>query len=402
MKTKITPIIISIGFIFLLGCSGGVTVPNIEERPRIIGKVKHESGDPASNAIVQFIPYNYNPVTDSSLCGCLSDTTDDNGNFSLSIREMNSYNLFASHSVGGTKKFRAGIVVTESEDTIRVQDITLQKTGRIIVNISRASIPEEREAIYLPGTNIYKQIDSTMCSACNSVVIWLDSMPTGILPPVAYFSTEDTSGIKTMRDSLVVDGVNDLIVNFRKKYSVSTTGSDGNNGVSAPFATLARACSVIQGGDTIMISAGTYKENNIHLKITGEELPVLIKADSGAIMKATGVSDTGLIMSGYSYITVDGLMFEDYSIGLAADSGHNLVFNRCGFKENRSTALSFTGADTVTVTNCYFIVTTPPNGAPDNDNENFGVSFSGGTNINVENSVFTGVYSDAIRFTDAC
>jgi hypothetical protein len=41
-------------------------------------------------------------------------------------------------------------------------------------------------------------------------------------------------------------------------YTISLTGNDKNNGVSAPFRTLAKAVSVLKDGDSIVLRAGTY------------------------------------------------------------------------------------------------------------------------------------------------
>ena len=41
-------------------------------------------------------------------------------------------------------------------------------------------------------------------------------------------------------------------------YYVATTGSDDNNGIDAPFATIDKAISTAAAGDNIYVSAGTY------------------------------------------------------------------------------------------------------------------------------------------------
>ncbi|WP_198673723.1 right-handed parallel beta-helix repeat-containing protein [Algibacillus agarilyticus] len=65
-------------------------------------------------------------------------------------------------------------------------------------------------------------------------------------------------------------------------YYVSLTGSDTNDGSeSLPFATFAKAVSVMSAGDTAIIKGGTYTET-LNIKIQGSaDKPVLFKAANG-------------------------------------------------------------------------------------------------------------------------
>lgn len=127
---------------------------------------------------------------------------------------------------------------------------------------------------------------------------------------------------------------------FSATYYVSTSGSDNNNGSSgSPYRTIAKAASVVNAGDVVLISGGTYSEKDITPKSSGSEGKYIIfkpNPGSGAVTvkhPATSVDDKTPVfqLSNRSYIWIEGLQFKDFSYGLASiymnNSTGNVVIN---------------------------------------------------------------------------
>jgi hypothetical protein len=143
---------------------------------------------------------------------------------------------------------------------------------------------------------------------------------------------------------------------------VSTTGSDTNSGTfDDPFATITKAVSVAQVGDTIFVRGGTYSltititlsasgtdsSNRYYLFAYGSERPVL---DFSSM--SFGSSNRGIILSG-SYWHIKGL-----DIYKAGDNGMNItgsnnIVEFCELYENRDTGLQLSGiASNNRIINC--------------------------------------------------
>src|SRR4029079_15346694 len=91
-------------------------------------------------------------------------------------------------------------------------------------------------------------------------------------------------------------------------YSVATSGNDGSDGISSPFRTFQKAASALHGGDTIVLSSGTYT--------------------AGAQVTHRNVTIRGagtVIRDEWSTSRIDGLTIYQSS-GITLD---NLTFSRC-------------------------------------------------------------------------
>ena len=96
-------------------------------------------------------------------------------------------------------------------------------------------------------------------------------------------------------------------------YYVSPDGNDDNSGLSLDEAwqTLRFALNEIDGGDTVLIADGVYRENDVRLinKIGTEEQPTLIKSINqwGAKIESTAQFNTALRVDTCEYAIIDGL-----------------------------------------------------------------------------------------------
>jgi hypothetical protein len=99
-----------------------------------------------------------------------------------------------------------------------------------------------------------------------------------------------------------------------KIYYVSGTGSDSNNGLSegGAFRTLQKAANLVQAGDTVLVMDGNYENPGktvllIRDKHGTEADPITFKAYPGAKPTINSDGSYAVIVSGSSYVTIEGL-----------------------------------------------------------------------------------------------
>jgi hypothetical protein len=101
-------------------------------------------------------------------------------------------------------------------------------------------------------------------------------------------------------------------------YYVANTGSDSNSCSSAqlqstPKLTINAGVSCLNGGDTLIIKAGTYVGNlsgSIPSGSSGAPTTIRAEVARGAVIQLSSGHTLGLDLSGRSYIVIDGLVFD--------------------------------------------------------------------------------------------
>jgi parallel beta-helix repeat protein len=122
---------------------------------------------------------------------------------------------------------------------------------------------------------------------------------------------------------------------------VATSGSDTADGSeSNPLRTIARAATLVTPGSTVLVSGGTYVEENVSPATSGSrDAPIAFRPRPGTgdvvIRSAsTAISDAPIAvfaLSGVSFISIEGFLFDGYEFGKAAiaieGGGDNVVLN---------------------------------------------------------------------------
>jgi parallel beta-helix repeat protein len=90
-------------------------------------------------------------------------------------------------------------------------------------------------------------------------------------------------------------------------YVVSTSGSDSNNGITAPWATLQHAANVVQAGDTVQIRAGNYAGFDMFTSGTSGSM-IRFLADPGVNITSPEHmrGKDGINLEGASFIDIEG------------------------------------------------------------------------------------------------
>ena len=140
-------------------------------------------------------------------------------------------------------------------------------------------------------------------------------------------------------------------------YHVSTTGSDSSAGSStAPWKTFKYATSKLSPGDTLIVNAGTYKEQLLIPTKGTASTPVAVKAAAGAKVIIDGVTNTlpatdntGLIEMTGDYITVDGFEIQYSKWYGATSSGKNNNVKNCTIHHSIYYAVRYSYAENGTI-----------------------------------------------------
>ena len=105
-------------------------------------------------------------------------------------------------------------------------------------------------------------------------------------------------------------------------FYVAANGNDTNPGTEArPFRKLAKGVKALKAGDTLIVKAGTYKENleNIIPSGTSWDTPVKVQAATGETVIITPESSGGIVLSFLKeetkYIIIDGFIIDANRIG---------------------------------------------------------------------------------------
>jgi len=132
-------------------------------------------------------------------------------------------------------------------------------------------------------------------------------------------------------------------------YTVSPTGNDSSNGLSAPFLTVKRALSALRSGDTLLFRSGTYVAGgwvevpNVTLRGEGE---VILDGSSSS-------SRDGLTVSETSGVTLEYLKFRNCKRkGLFVALTNGLTIRGCEFANNVGDGLLTGNCSDVLVENC--------------------------------------------------
>lgn len=197
--------------------SGGTEDGN----PSIVaGVIIDSDGFAEAGVRVSLIPVEYNPFTDAPLSDSHIDTTDISGGYVFTVRENGTgpvvYNILAHRYASGKRMLHRGILV--EGDTIDNLLDTIKKPGVVKIVLPKSEI-EIDGYVYIPGTDIYKKVKSS--------IFYLDLVPVGVTPQIKYVNAKVT---KIISDSMNIES-NDTAIQAsvllisKFKYNVIDTVS---------------------------------------------------------------------------------------------------------------------------------------------------------------------------------
>jgi hypothetical protein len=202
----------------------------------IIGHVSLASGHVASNAQVQLVRNDYNAVRDGRLPSYLIDSTDEIGDYFFKVPDSGTYNIEAVDLSQRTRSLLTNIAV--HSDTVVAPDATLRAPGAITVMLPD-SVDRNHGYIYIPGTTMAVSLSGSHNS------ITLDSVPAGVVPEIAYSTTNESTSTP-IRYAVSVKSDDSAIIwncswNYSQPLFLNTTPSGANiSGTVVGFPVLVR------------------------------------------------------------------------------------------------------------------------------------------------------------------
>ncbi len=225
MRTAVT-VLVSIFAYLLLGtasCSNPGIVDTGEgggsEVIAVIGTVVDEAGNVANDTRVTLIPAGYNPVKDPALEDSMTDTTNTEGRYRITISKSDTgvYNISAEHLTEETRLLIAGVpvYVDSTTDTNDIGQGTLSEPGALRI-ILIDTFDTNTGYFYIPGTDLYEKIseEQIITDVGGATYIIFDALPSGILPNVSYNEEGSTVSSLSLKDSVGITSsdTSDLIL----------------------------------------------------------------------------------------------------------------------------------------------------------------------------------------------
>ncbi len=131
-------------------------------------------------------------------------------------------------------------------------------------------------------------------------------------------------------------------------YQVSNSGSDSNDGITAPWKTLQKGVDALRRGDTLRVLAGEYlleRSVTIKWKNATEEAPILIEAQ-GAVVLRDGADKVdpwqGMIdIRDSSWITIRGFSLQQSGFfGVYMERDDHITVERCATNESVASGIA--------------------------------------------------------------
>ena len=185
-----------------LGCSdkplagGGVETNNT-----IVGTILDENGEERSGIVVTLYSDNYNPLTPDDP-EQIREGNDNRYTRSLPFQKVNAatYNISAIRSEGSTAALIQGVEIESESLQMTVTETQLKKTGKIEIDVSEYSV-KEGDYFYIPGTDIYKEINTE-----NIVlpIITLNQVPSAIFTKLLFKDEIKVQGTNIISEPIEV------------------------------------------------------------------------------------------------------------------------------------------------------------------------------------------------------
>ncbi len=207
---------------------------------QVAGVIMGQNGVPAIHSRVLLVPQSYDPIADSTHSLLLFDTTNDSGRYVFRDIQNGIYTLSASSVDGKTNALINDVVV--GNKGLLVATATLGLPGSI-----KIFLPDSTDTIggylFIAGTGISAELSGAMG------FVFLDSVPSGIIPSLRYAVRFSAVAPAVLRDSARVLPGDTTVVSYpgwlsSKKLHLNTTASGaGVSGMVTNFPVLVRLTS---------------------------------------------------------------------------------------------------------------------------------------------------------------
>jgi hypothetical protein len=172
-----------------------------EEGNVVSGVIIDTSGNTVSQAIVTLIPYNYNPVTDDPIPNSFKGTTNQYGEYLITVSGTGTFNIQAVHNSQGTRLLVTGVTV--QADTTVVPTATLKDPGFIKLFLPD-TIDTANGYVFVEGTTLLKSLSHVTPLPDGGYSLVLDQVPAALISGFQYDKPDDPDAPLRISDTLTV------------------------------------------------------------------------------------------------------------------------------------------------------------------------------------------------------
>ncbi len=224
--------------LLMCGCGKINTVAGGSSSETVIGKVIKEDGTPACSAVVMLYPVDYDPVADAPLPRSSTDTTDSEGNYTVTAPDST-----VQYSITAVKRDSSLLAYIGAIDlqggTTRAPDAVLLATGTIYI-----AAPDTADTndgyVYIPGTGVFAYVKSA------GGLIRINHVPAGTVPAINYRCRGCSGAPTTLISGISVSPADTIVIPFperrfsRKLYLNTSSSGAGVSASVTDFPVLVR------------------------------------------------------------------------------------------------------------------------------------------------------------------
>ncbi len=185
MKTIIA-CLFAITIMVMISCTSDVVSGGSSSEVVAKGVIYTTDNSTIRDVQVYLIPSEYSSVLQPETLPLLT-ITDSTGSFKFDSVKKGQYNLYARHPLNPTRLIDVGINLDIPEDTVIIDRKTLKHCSSVLLSLP-ASFDTTSDYIYLEGTTLSFKVSRLIKMSDNSNAVLIDSLPSGRLPAIKYYS----------------------------------------------------------------------------------------------------------------------------------------------------------------------------------------------------------------------
>lgn len=185
MKTIIA-CLFTITIMVIVSCTNDIVSGGSSSEVVAKGVIYTTDNSTISDVQVYLTPSDYSSVLQSETLPLLA-ITDSTGFFKFNSVKKGQYNLYARHPLNPTRLIDIGINLDIPEDTVTIDSKTLKHCSSVLLSLP-ASFDTATDYIYLEGTTLRFKVSRLIKMSDNSNAVQIDSLPSGRLPAIKYYS----------------------------------------------------------------------------------------------------------------------------------------------------------------------------------------------------------------------
>jgi hypothetical protein len=153
----------------------------------VSGRIITSDGKGLSNTVVLLIPSDFTAAFGDKIDPQLKDTTNSNGEYSIKVFALGTYNLEAVNISSGKRLFRSGINISSNDKAIKMPDDSCTNPSKIHLTLPDSLVPFSG-AVYISGSTFF------ITKAAGNNYVILDSVPKGLIPQIKFAQNKTDNG----------------------------------------------------------------------------------------------------------------------------------------------------------------------------------------------------------------